>query len=102
MSANYRCIAQERLLIAMRALFDSPLNGVTLSHVANVAQTNKTQALRDLSNLAAARLAEKTPDGLWRPSNGFVSLAIQAQTALARAEARLADFRSAIEVARVL
>ena len=100
--SHYNCAAQQRLLVVMRAIFDSPLSGVSLAHVASAAQTSKTQALRDLSNLAAARLAEKTAEGLWRPSNGFVSLAIQAQTALARAEARLADFRSAIDVARII
>lgn len=100
--SQYNCAAQQRLITVMRSIFDNPLRGVTLAHVASRAHASKTQALRDLSNLAAQRLAEKTPEGLWRPSNGFVSLAIQAQTALAREEARLADFRSAIDVARVI
>ena len=96
----YRNACQQRLLAVQRTLFDAPIGGVTLAHVAQVTSSSKSQALRDLSNLALARFAEKTDDGRWRPSSAFVALAVQAQTALARAEARLADMRSAMDVAR--
>ena len=102
MNEKYISNSQQRLLKSIRTLFDSPIDGVALGHVANRTGTSRPQALRDLHNLAAAGFAVKTENGTWAPGDALVALAVQAQTAAQRQAARLQAFQSRMDSARYL
>lgn len=97
MSADYTNPAQQRILKLVFAMFGDIVNGYTPGQLCQSTGARPDAMTRDLANLVAAGLAVKDEEtGRYCLTARLPQQAVKVHAAIGRAEARLAETRSAI------
>jgi len=97
MSTDYTNPAQQRILRLVFAMFGDIVNGYTPGQLCQSTGARPDAMTRDLANLVAAGLAVKDEEtGRYCLTARLPQQAVKVHAAIGRAEARLAETRSAI------
>lgn len=96
MSAKYTSTSQQRLLKLILAMFGDIVTGYTPAQLIQMTGHRPDAMTRDLENLVTAGLAERDEDSRYRLTSRLPQQAVKVHAAIGRAEARLAETRSAI------
>lgn len=97
MSTDYTNGAQQRILKLLLVMFGDIVNGYTPTQLCQATGARPDAMTRDLANLVVAGLALRDEeDGRYRLTARLPQQAVKVHAAIGRAEARLAETRSAI------
>ena len=97
MSTDYTNAAQQRILRLILAMFGDVVHGYTPGQLCQITGHKPDAMTRDLANLVIAGLAARDEDnGRYWLTARLPQQAVKVHAAIGRAEARLAETRSAI------